>query len=51
MLLYGGALAPFIGASSIYLPQCAQGGLPQGSGAEEMESTIDETSMDAVHSR
>ena len=48
---YGGALAPFIGAAGVFLAPDVQGGLPHGSGAEELESNAAESSMDAVHQR
>ena len=47
---YGGAPAPFIGASGLFHAQRAYGGLPLGSDAKGRESTAAEISMDAVHS-
>ena len=47
---YGGAPAPFIGASGLFPAQRAYGGLPLGSDAKGRESTAAEISMDAVHS-
>ena len=48
---YGGALPPFIGSTGVFLAQGARGGLPEVSGEEELESTVAESSMDAVHQR